>query len=99
FMHVDDLASAALFLMLQYDEAGFLNAGTGEERSIRELAELIRSVVGYVGRIEFDTSKPDGTPRKLMDSSRLRALGWSPSISLEAGIRQVYAGLTNQPWY
>jgi GDP-L-fucose synthase len=90
FMHVDDLASAAVFLMEHYDEPDIINVGVGEDVTIRELAELIGRIVGYTGRLAFDTSKPDGTPRKLLDTSRLSALGWKPGISLEAGIRATY---------
>jgi GDP-L-fucose synthase len=90
FMHVDDLADACLFLMERYNEPGFVNVGTGKELSIRELAELISKIVGYSGKIVFDTSKPDGTPRKLMDVGRLASLGWKASISLEEGIRSVW---------
>jgi GDP-L-fucose synthase len=90
FMHVDDLADACLFLMERYDEPGFVNVGTGKELSIRELAELIAKIVGYPGKIVFDTTKPDGTPRKLMDVGRLASLGWKASISLEEGIRSVW---------
>ena len=90
FMHVDDLADAALFLMLHYDEPEIINVGVGSDLSIRELAQLICRVVGYEGRLVFDTSKPDGTPRKLLDVSRLHALGWRARIGLEEGIRQAY---------
>lgn len=90
FMHVDDLASACMFLMEKYDEPGCINIGTGEEITILDLAHLIKRIVGYEGQIVHDTTKPDGTPRKLMDSSRLKALGWSPKISLESGITDVY---------
>src|SRR5687768_9646720 len=79
FMHVDDVASACLFMMKHYDEAGFLNVGTGEEISILGLAELIRDITGYKGQIKFDVSKPDGTPRKLMDNSKLTSKGWTYS--------------------
>ena len=99
FMHVDDLASACLFLMDHHDDAGFLNVGTGKEISILELAELLSDIIGYQGRIEFDTSKPDGTPRKLMDSSRLTNKGWNPSIPLVEGIQKVYQELKNEDWY
>lgn len=92
-MHVDDLADACLFLMQHYDEAGFINAGTGEDITITELAQLICRVVGYQGRLRYDTSKPDGTPRKLLDVSKIRALGWKHRISLEEGIRSVYESL------
>jgi GDP-L-fucose synthase len=90
FMHVDDLASAAVFLMENYDEKQFVNVGTGEEISIADLATLVASVVEFPGKWTFDTSKPDGTPRKLMDISRLHALGWQHKIPLEAGIRSTY---------
>ncbi len=93
FLHVDDMADAAVRLMEIYDEPEIVNAGTGEDVTIRELAETVKGVVGYTGRLVFDTSKPDGTPRKLLDVSRLRALGWSPRIPLEEGIAGVYA------WY
>ena len=90
FLHVDDLADAALFLMLHYDEAGIINVGVGTDLTIRELAELVCQAVGYDGRLVFDASKPDGTPQKLLDVSRLRALGWQARINLEAGIRETY---------
>lgn len=90
FLHVDDLASAAVFLMQNYDEAGIVNVGTGEDVTITELAELVARIVGFEGKLVFDTSKPDGTPRKLLDVSRLRALGWCHSIPLEEGIRSTY---------
>jgi len=90
FMHVDDLADAALFLMLNYDEPDIINVGVGTDLSIRELAELVCRVVGYDGRLVFDTSKPDGTPQKLLDISRLRALGWQARTGLEEGIRETY---------
>lgn len=91
FMHADDLAAACYFLMSNYNEAGFINIGTGEDLSIKDLAQLIKQVTGYQGELKFDTSKPDGTPRKLMDVSRLHALGFKHAISLEDGIRNVYA--------
>jgi GDP-L-fucose synthase len=87
FLHVDDLARAIVFLLESYDSPEPINVGTGEDQSIREIAELVAKVVGYEGEIEWDTSKPDGTPRKLLDVSRLKALGWSPTISLEDGLR------------
>jgi len=90
FMHVDDLAEACFFLMNQYNEPGFINIGVGEDVSIRDLALLIKRIVGYSGDLRFDTSKPDGTPRKLMDVSKLHALGYKAKISLEEGIRLVY---------
>jgi GDP-L-fucose synthase len=90
FLHVDDLADACLFLMRRYDEAGWLNIGWGRDQTIAELARVIASVVGFKGDIRFDTSRPDGTPRKLLDTSRLGALGWTPRIELEAGLRSTY---------
>lgn len=90
FLHVDDLADACIFLMNRYDDAEHINVGTGEDLSIRELAELIRDIVYPEARIVFDTSKPDGTPRKLLDVSRLHALGWRHKISLPEGIRTTY---------
>ena len=99
FMHVDDLASACYFLMQHFDEPGFINVGTGREISILQLAQLIKEITGFKGKIVHDTSKPDGTPRKLMDSSRLNALGWHHTIELEEGIKKVYAGLEAEPWF
>ncbi len=90
FMHVDDLAEACLFLMEKFNEPGFINVGTGTDQTIKALAELILKVVDYTGRIEFDRSKPDGTPRKLMDVSKIRKLGWRHKIELEDGLRTVY---------
>ena len=90
FLNVDDCASAVVFMMENYDGEGHLNVGTGEDLSIRELAELVKSVVGFEGELRFNPEYPDGTPRKLMDVSRLKGLGWAPSIALEDGIRQTY---------
>ena len=90
FLHVDDLASAAVFLMQNYTEKQFINVGTGEDLSIAELAKQVAAVVEYPGAFTFDPSKPDGTPRKLLDVTRLHALGWRHSISLESGIRSTY---------
>lgn len=90
FLHVDDLADACLFLMRSYDEAGWVNIGWGRDQTIAELARLIASVVGFTGSIHFDRSKPDGTPRKLLDTSRLQGLGWTPRIKLEDGLRSTY---------
>jgi len=90
FLHVDDCADALVHVLRQYSGAMHINVGSGVEVSIRELAELIADLVGFQGRIDFDPSKPDGTPRKLLDSQRLRALGWSPKISLVDGLRQTY---------
>lgn len=93
FLHVDDLADAALFLMQSYDDEAIVNVGVGEDLTIRALAELVREVVGYPGEIAYDTSKPDGTPRKLLDVHRLHALGWRARIPLREGIAGTYA------WY
>jgi len=90
FLHVDDLAAACYFLMKEFDEPGFINIGTGEDLQINDLAVLIRGIVGFQGSIRNDLSKPDGTPRKLMDVSRLKKLGWSPQIQLSKGIKTVY---------
>jgi GDP-L-fucose synthase len=90
FLHVDDLADACYHLMQHYDEPGFVNIGTGEDLPILALAQLVQHIVGYAGEIRHDLSKPDGTPRKLMDVSKLHALGWRAKIDLEAGIRAVY---------
>jgi GDP-L-fucose synthase len=95
FMYVDDLADACVFLMNNYSEELFVNIGYGEDISIRNLASLIKEIVGYKGDIRFDSSKPDGTPRKLMDSSRLRTLGWEPKTNLETGIRETYLEVQN----
>ena len=89
-INCDDLASACVFLMKKYDAGGIINVGTGKEISIRSLAEMISEVVGYKGRIQWDTTKPDGTPRKIMDSCRLHDLGWRPSIDLKAGLEVMY---------
>jgi GDP-L-fucose synthase len=90
FMHVDDLAAACFFLMKNFSDPGFVNVGVGEEISIRDLALLIKDIVGYEGRLTFDRSKPDGTPRKLMDSSKLHSMGFRHSINLPQGIKAVY---------
>ncbi len=97
FLHVDDLASAAVFLMREYNSPEIVNVGCGEDISIHAVAKLVARVVGYTGEICLDTSKPDGTPRKLLDISRLKSLGWEPSIGLETGIRQTYQWYTAQP--
>ena len=91
FLHVDDLADAVLYLLQSYDAEPIVNIGWGEDITIRQLAELVMSAIGYSGRLEFDSSKPDGTPRKLLDVGRLTNLGWKPRISLEAGVAQTYA--------
>ena len=93
FLHVDDLASACLHLMEHYEGREWLNIGTGEDLSIRELAELVCAVVGYEGQLAWDTTKPDGTPRKLLDVSKIHALGWKARIGLRAGIEGVYAAV------
>jgi GDP-L-fucose synthase len=93
FMHVDDMASACIHLLRQFDGPQQVNVGTGIDHSIRETAQLVASAVGYEGETAWDTSKPDGTPRKLLDISTLRDSGWQPSISLHDGIEQTLA------WY
>lgn len=90
FLHVDDLASACVFLMNNYDSGEIVNIGTGEDLSILELANLIKEITGYEGKIVWDSSKPDGTPRKLLDVSKIRALGWKHSISLTEGLKSTY---------
>lgn len=94
FLHVDDLASAVLHVLEHYDDASPINVGTGRDLSIRELSELVADVVGYAGTANWDESKPDGTPRKLLDVSRLEALGWRPTVGLRAGIEQAYEWYT-----
>jgi GDP-L-fucose synthase len=89
-LHVDDLADALLFLMNNYESEALVNVGCGQDLSIRELAQLVAETVGFRGRLEFDASRPDGAPRKLLDVSRLQQLGWSPSIDLSRGLRQTY---------
>lgn len=90
FLHADDMADACVFLMKNYNEEGFINIGVGEDLTIKELAEMIRDIVGYQGKIVFDTTKPDGTPRKLMDVTKLSSLGWKASIELRTGIEKTY---------
>lgn len=90
FLHADDLADALYFLMQNYDQPEFVNVGTGKDISIKELAEMIKEISGYDGDLEFDTSMPDGTPRKLLDVSCLSNLGWTPSIDFKEGVRKVY---------
>lgn len=96
FLYVDDLADALVFLMQEYNEEGFVNIGVGNDLSIEELALLIQDITQYKGKIIFDTSKPDGTPRKLMDVSRLTALGWKAQTSLKEGIEKVYHSVKDQ---
>jgi GDP-L-fucose synthase len=90
FLHADDMADACVHLMQQCNEPGFVNIGTGQDISIADLAAMIKDITGYQGNIRFDTTKPDGTPRKLLDVTRLHQLGWQHTISLEQGIREVY---------
>lgn len=99
FLHVDDLADACFYLMQTYNQAGLVNIGVGHDLSIKDLALLVRDIVGYQGDIVHDLSKPDGTPRKLMDVAKLKAAGWQAKIGLEEGIRQVYAQLGNETWF
>jgi GDP-L-fucose synthase len=89
-MHVDDMAAAALFLMQHYEDPEIVNVGVGEDVTIRELAEIIAGVVGYRGALSFDATKPDGPPRKLLDVSRIKALGWAARIPLRDGIAATY---------
>jgi GDP-L-fucose synthase len=96
FLHSDDLGRACLFLLENYDDDIPINIGASEDLEIGELAEQIKDVVGFSGNIAWDKSKPDGTPRKFLDSSRIRAMGWSPSISLSTGISQTYAWYVSQ---
>ena len=96
FLFSDDLANACFFLMQNYDEAGFINVGTGRDITIKELALLIQKVVGFEGQLVFDTSKPDGTPRKLMDVSKLHNKGWNHQVELEQGIKVVYEDFINK---
>lgn len=91
FLHVDDLADALYLLMLNYSDSGHINVGCGEDFDIMEVAQMIARIVGYTGSIGLDTSKPDGTPRKLLDVSRLNKLGWKPKIDLESGLSRTYA--------
>ena len=90
FLHADDLGRACLYLLENYDDEVAINVGVGEDVSIKELAELIQKITGYQGNVEWDSSKPDGTPRKLLDVSRITALGWKADVSLEDGIRSTY---------
>lgn len=98
FLHADDLARACVFLMETYDSPEIVNIGTGEDVSIRALAETVSEIVGYTGELVWDTSKPDGTPRKRLDVSRLHALGWHHAIRLEDGIRDVYRSVDKTGW-
>ena len=98
FLHADDLADACLFLMETFDEAGFVNIGTGVDLPIRELAEIVKETVGFQGEIVLDTTKPDGTPRKLMDVSKLHNLGWRHKIDLTDGIKMVVEEVRDKFW-
>lgn len=98
FLHADDLAAACLFLMDNHNEAGLVNIGVGEDISILDLAKMVKQIVGFRGDIITDTTKPDGTPRKLMDVSKLTNLGWKASISLEEGINKVYQEIKDRDW-
>ena len=99
FLHVADLADACLFLMQHYNEAGLINIGTGKDISIKDLALMIKGIVGFEGTIVQDLSKPDGTPRKLTDVTKLSALGWTAQIALETGIKTVYDNLSDATWF
>ena len=90
FLYVEDLAEACVFLLQNYNDAQFLNVGSGDEISIKSLSELIAKVIGYQGKIIFDSSKPDGTPRKVMDSSKINQLGWKAKVTLEIGLKNAY---------
>ena len=96
FLHADDLAEAVLFLMERYDDSEIINVGCGEDQTIRELAETIQKVVGFSGRLDYDSSFPNGTPQKILDISKINSLGWKPRISLKEGLRQVYQWYARQ---
>ena len=96
FLHSDDLANAVLFLMENYDESEIVNVGCGKDQTIKELAETIQEVVGYTGHLKFDSTRPDGTPQKILDISKINSLGWKPTISLREGLKQVYQWYTKQ---
>lgn len=99
FLHADDLADACVFLMDNFSDYGFVNIGTGEDIAILELAQKIKAVVGFEGDITHDLTKPDGTPRKLMNVDKLHAMGWKHKINLQEGIEEVYTGLLGEDWY
>ena len=99
FLHVDDLAAACFYLMQTYNESGLVNVGTGEDIAIKDVAQVIKDIVGYDGEIKHDLDKPDGTPRKLMNVDKLSNAGWKASIALKQGIEMVYSGLKNKDWY
>ena len=98
FLHSDDLAQACLFLMENYNDSGLVNIGVGEDISILDLAILVKKIVGFEGEILTDTTKPDGTPRKLMDVSKLNSFGWKATITLEKGIQKVYNEIKDTNW-
>ena len=98
FLHVDDLAAACFFLLENYNEKGLVNIGCGEDITILELANIVKKTVGYEGQIVFDSTKPDGTMRKLMDISKIKSFGWHPSITLEEGIASVYQEIKDNNW-
>lgn len=98
FLYVDDLADACLFLMENYEDPEIINIGVGKDLTIKEVARLIAMAVGFSGRLTFDTTKPDGTPQKLLDVTRLRQLGWEARMPLEEGLRQTYAWFLKSPW-
>jgi GDP-L-fucose synthase len=95
FLHADDLAAACVFLMKNYNEKQFVNIGTGEDISIKDVALIIKDIVGFQGELVFDTTKPDGTPRKLMDVSKLHKLGWTHKIGLKDGLKMAYDDFVN----
>ena len=99
FMHVDDLADACFYLMNNFNESGPINVGVGEDISILDLAKLVKEIVGFEGEIKQDLTKPDGTPRKLMDVSKLTSLGWTAKIGLKEGVTAVYQSLKDKEWY
>ena len=96
FLHSDDLADAVLFLMGNYDDSEIVNVGCGKDQTIKELAEMIQEVVGYTGHLKFDSTRPDGTPQKILDISKINSLGWKPTISLREGLKQVYQWYNEQ---
>lgn len=99
FLHVDDLAEACVYLMQRYDGDEHVNIGTGVDITIKDLALLVKSIVGYNGNLEFDATKPDGTPRKLMDVSKIHTLGWKHSIEIDEGIKSVYRSIGGMEWF
>ena len=96
FLHSSDLADAVLFLMENYDDSEIVNVGCGKDQTIKELAEMIQEVVGYTGHLKFDSTRPDGTPQKILDISKINSLGWKPTISLREGLKQVYQWYNEQ---